>query len=1268
MADFLLDRIRFKWKAGWVSGTVYAKDDVIYYRGRVYVCMVGHTAGADIRTDISKWELMFEGQEWRGVWTANSNYGIGNIVKYNGYIYRCVSNHTSVLLDNLGLPNDLAHWTLIATTYDWKNAWSTSYNYNLGDVVRYNGIVYICSTTHTSAISTDLGLEADQSSWTTVVTSDYWATDWAIETRYVVDDVVRYGGTVYRCIEGHTSAATLAVGLETDQSKWEAILSGLEYKTDWAPGVKYKVNDIVKVDSSLYMCISAHTSTTFTSDNLTNWQIWIPGIGYEDPWLSNVEYDKGDVVLYGGYTYVALVRNLNSTPSSTGFQKGVGNWDLINSNYKITGQWNEVTNYKTGDVVRHGGSLYSAITDSIAAHPDSSLSWSVVIPGSKFRAEWQDNEVYYPGEIVTYLGTPYTCILRHTSLASDSRPDLDQDLDQENYWEYVSKGSVNNVLAEAGDMRVYNSEISRLGIGLPGQVTKVVSNLPTFSNFGVTEKVYFVSTQGSDDVGFGFTANAPFRTVKHACDYILEDINGRAPATIYITTGIYEEILPISVPVDVALVGDELRSTVIQPAAGYEGEDMFYVRNGSGIRNMTLQGLTGILGSPNSYLTQRPISGAFVSLDPGTGPTDTSVHIINKSPYIQNVTTFGTACVGLKVDGALHNSGNRSIVANDFTQVIDDGIGAWITNEGLSELVSVFTYFNYIGYLSENGGKMRATNGNNSYGTYGSVAEGVTAGEDPIFATINNQSKEAEVGIVHNNGNEIMAIAYSNAGQSYSNATVTVAGSGANASLTMSDFRNGAVSNVRVATLGDSSIPGGLNYTNIAAGAQTGDTTSITLDNGDLQTDAAKYQGQFIFITGGAGIGQYGVIDTYTPGTKVATIVKHSDGTAGWDRISSNYAIASELNLTTRYKIEPRLVFDAPASGTRAWGRAIIENSRISGVNIYDPGSGYTSAPNITVTDNEATTNAQFDVFVNDGVLGLPTFANRGIGYIRSTATITGNGFADNYQTGVDFKITGLTRLPGPGDNVSINGIDSLIYKLTRVTDITGSEPNLSATIRLYPSIGEDESPAHNSSITIRQDYSQVRLTGHDFLDIGSGNVSSTRYPQLYLDGISSENKPQQQSEVIENGGGRVFYTSTDQDGNFRVGELFEVEQSTGIVTIDASQFDLTGLTQISLGGIQVGGSAVVVSEFSKDGTFVANSNNIVPTQAAIIKYLTSRIAGGSSNATTNKLTAGQITVDLSNISSNGTEINIPTPVNLTGGIAGGDMLAMQLFAHRSKR
>ena len=56
------------------------------------------------------------------------------------------------------------------------------------------------------------------------------------------------------------------------------------------------------------------------------------------------------------------------------------------------------------------------------------------------------------------------------------------------------------------------------------------------------------------------------------------------------------------------------------PAAGYELSNMFFVRNGSGIRNMTLQGLYGELGEPNIYLTRRPTAGAFVSLDRSEEP------------------------------------------------------------------------------------------------------------------------------------------------------------------------------------------------------------------------------------------------------------------------------------------------------------------------------------------------------------------------------------------------------------------------------------------------------------------------------------------------------------------------------------------------------------------------------------------------------------------------------------------------------------------------
>ena len=47
--------------------------------------------------------------------------------------------------------------------------------------------------------------------------------------------------------------------------------------------------------------------------------------------------------------------------------------------------------------------------------------------------------------------------------------------------------------------------------------------------------------------------------------------------------------------------------------------------------------------------------------------------------------------------------------------------------------------------------------------------------------------------------------------------------------------------------------------------------------------------------------------------------------------------------------------------------------------------------------------------------------------------------------------------------------------------------------------------------------------------------------------------------------------TSTDQDGNFRVGDLFTVEQATGIATLNADAFSISGLQELQLGSVELG-------------------------------------------------------------------------------------------------
>tara|TARA_R110000851_G_scaffold232932_2_gene385506 strand:+ start:6148 stop:11031 length:4884 start_codon:yes stop_codon:yes gene_type:complete len=1575
MAEFRIDRIRYNWKGSWLTGTAYIKDDIISYGGKTFVALTSHTASADFNTDLDyavsgestpKWEQVADGKDWKGDWVPSTFYKVNDLIKYRGIVYSCIDSHSSASSVALGLETDQTKWTPFAKGYNWLNLWSAFTEYKKNDVIRYNGIVYICVTDHQSNTTT-AGIEYDQTKWNILQRSDYWKNNWAVGTRYIKDDIVRYGGNLYRCTIGHTSNDDTAEGIGTDLgldssvAKWEAVLEGIEYKGDWS-GTYYKTNDIVRYGSSLYKA-KRGMSGTDTFFNGVDWDIWVPGLGYETEWNAGVLYQPGDIVTYGGYTYTCLIIVVGEVPYENGLLQDAGSWELLTRGYDMKGDWDITKVYPVGSVVRKNGYLYEARVvivpgdlvepgDNEAGGSDQPIlnniydvdgltKWLLLLTGIYWKGEWQeflgyetvgdasDSSFlqYYPGDVVMDRSITYICKKQHYSNLFEARPifDLDPETGANEYWTIYfgnSTAAVNNTLRYRGDMRTYNTTYdgstagpTNLTIGVAGSAIKVDdTGVVKWEDLNKTVKVYYVSPTGTDAVGFGGNPATAYASVNYACQYIRGDLSARSPATIFIATGMYQEILPIVVPADTAIVGDELRSVTVMPAAGYETSDMFRMHNGSGLRNMSLQGLNGTLGNPNSNLTRRPSAGAYVALDPANGPGDTYAHITSKSPYIQNVSTFGNGCIGMKVDGALHNGGNKSMVANDFTQILSDGIGYWVNADGLSELVSVFTYYCHIGYLCTDGGKIRALNGNNSYGLYGSVAEGYDNSETPNTATVNNRSKHAQIYNTYTDKNEIFGFGYTNAGQGYSTATVSLAGPGVGATPSYDEFRQGGVSEI-FATEEASNFIGGANYQYVLNKAQNGNTTQITLSGADTGTEA-KYIGMRIRINSGTGAGQYAKIATFNVAVKLVTVIQESTGLPGWEHVTGMPIVAA-LDESSYYAIEPRVDIPFPTFSTQStslpsdarwsgvtygtsgfvavakggtaaanssdglswnssslptsedwsaitfnnaryiavaegssasaystdgtnwssttlpasldwsdvagngsstaiavprtadstggtivakstdngsswtsvdvgatadwasvaygqskfviiqgggnlihysaddgstwiastlpsseeWNRVVFGNDRFVAISeksdstrcatavsfdgitwyagsmetgvwkdlsydqglfvalgqntdivamsrdgfswysnvtssagdwtsiasyngnwiavaqgsqegtrvitgakaeaiaivgsnrigtfvISNPGSYYDSSnpPIVTVFDPQSTLAVTNEAKVNNGVLGWPNWTSRGTSYFSVVSTITaGDGFAELLQITDRLIVNNLTEVPGPGDNIAISGIDDVTFYVVKTVTSSGSAPTLEAEFQISPSLGRAEAVQHATNVTLRQKYSQIRLTGHDFLDIGSGNFTDTNYPSLYVFGFDSVNEPQQFNEVLQFNGGRVFYTSTDQDGNFRVGELFEVEQSTGTISINASFFDLSGLDELALGGVVLGGTGAVIREFSTDGTFTANSNNIVPTQKAIGIYVKSRISSGGSDVAVNRLNAGDI-------------------------------------------
>ena len=1856
MAEFKISRIRYTWKGQWITGRAYVKDDVVYYSGSSWICIRKHTSSNfnDDYTytppgdDISQpaWIKHTDGIYYSGEWQPSTDYFLGTAVTSGGNIYVVTTSHTS----QSTIDADIDKWTVVNEAINWRGDWQVNTQYSIGDQIRYNGVVYNCIEGHLSNASADQGLEADQFKWETAYVNIHYAGEWAQDTKYAANDVVKYGGTLLRCVLGHKSSSSI-----TD-ANFNTYIPGFKIKGVWDATTYYGLGDIVQHGGYVYKALrnsySANPNDSiYQSGSTISWAKIQNGLNLRGVYNSSLSYKTGDVVQRGGHSYVALV-DTDEDGSTLGYLD-TSNWELIVPSLSWKSSWTNGAHYQVGDVVTFKGTAYSANyghTATAENFPGDNGSgfeyWTILLQGG------ENVGLVNPGDLLTYglsrelagdtstlgatnvpIGTednllmvqpdgvldykqfgitqryihvdpikgvddrenpnagidPFKPVksiryalevaddnysgtttvalttghyvevlplivphktaivgdeLRSTTVVpNEANPALENDSPFRfaalNHLKTVCRQIILNqaVTPTAGNNEEQVYVVDSVGTGTftsavvgeggeiiaPGE--EIFEDVPIYGNENTADQVdgfvttmiqyinFHVNSTGVDPDVFGTNgettdeqriggARAILANQRFLAHEVLAYMNANYPDD-NIPTDLYQEDIHryvIAFNYDLRFTGNyksilEARYYANQ-VLGSRREDMFYVRDATGIRNLTVKNLTGTLNPPGVFdLYQRPTGPAYVSLDPGWGPDDERVWITTRSCYVQNVTTFGENCTGQKIDGALHNGGNRSIVSNDFTQVISDGIGAHVLNNGRAELVSVFTYYAQVGYLAETGGVIRATNGNCSYGFVGAVADGNDPTETPITATVNTRTEQAQIAAAFAGevNDEILAFEFTNCGQNYTSAEYTIVGSGTNARVIQEDFRDDAMFEARIVTGAASSAAGGGGYTLVGNQAQDGDDTTITLATND-DNEEANLLGLRLIITSGDGTGQYGRIGAYNSTTKVAQIFKESDGTAGWDHILPGYPIKTNLTTNARYRIEPRLTFSAPEfavnnttfdagtqwgdiaygelyqvytsipgtegsgdtvdvlpaeatfdiikngrtytvtlrgrgagyavgdtitisgeevggvtpdndititvrsvsddstneivtfdyvgtapsgkyvavsnignttnfsndgvtwetgalpsngnwisithgytqaglpvfvtvkkdsnnvaysfngqvwglrplpettawesvaagngvfvavssegnygaystdglnwssadfpaagdstinqwksvaygrgrfvavaqsnnlaavgeynsdtdtftwttyimdvisdssqkdwikvaygnnrfvalsefgdvgysfdgetwypaemptpdgstrmswrdmkygggvfiatmdtggvaisgddptagpvdyiyqsydglhweqkdvddasnwgpvcfgnpdvttddggdnrkgrwillsrdvvlthkyfhTGARALGRPIVEGGRITQIRLWDPGSGYNAPPTYTIVDPNNTGDIELDLNrLADRVLAQPSFVNRGNAYKTSTTTVSvlGDGFADIIAVGKFLTISNIDTLIGPGAQVRLQGNSELYTVVLVEKESEENDGTFTLKFRVTPELKIEDDPSnfHDTPVEIRLRYSQCRITGHDFLDIGTGNFLETNYPELYAGNYISY----PENEVIEQNGGRVFYTSTDQSGNFRVGELFAVEQATGIVTISADFFDLNGLTELALGGIRVGGTGTIIREFSTDPLFTADSNNIVPTQRAIKAYLQNRLNVGGADLLTASFIAGTVKVGPGEIgNSAGLPVNIPVPVKIAGDQAGisGSYVAQAMF-HRS--
>jgi len=228
-----------------------------------------------------------------------------------------------------------------------------------------------------------------------------------------------------------------------------------------------------------------------------------------------------------------------------------------------------------------------------------------------------------------------------------------------------------------------------------GDTTNVINTVAADSE---VDNVLYVAKNGSDSNN-GKSLAKPFLTIKAALAV------ATAKTTVFVKSGEYIEINPVTIPANVAIVGDNLRTVTIKPTT--TTSDIFYVNNGSYVTGVTFRDHV----SPAAAIAFNP---------------NGSAGLITTSPYVQNCSSITTTGCGMRINGA-YVTGLKSMVVDAYTQINQNGIGIHIINQGYAQLVSVFTVCTSFGVKCESGGSCSITNSNSSFGTYGLYADGVSA-------------------------------------------------------------------------------------------------------------------------------------------------------------------------------------------------------------------------------------------------------------------------------------------------------------------------------------------------------------------------------------------------------------------------------------------------------------------------------------------------------------------------------------------------------------
>lgn len=666
------------------------------------------------------------------------------------------------------------------------------------------------------------------------------------------------------------------------------------------------------------------------------------------------------------------------------------------------------------------------------------------------------------------------------------------------------------------------------------------------------------------------------------------------PVCIIVEAGDYTEDNPILLYDDVAVVGDNLRNTIIRPLNA--GKDLFRVRNGVYVTGFAMKDAVDAAGIPQSTFDYAvAFDDPTDSLTSRAGyATKTDRPTITRSPYIQNCSILSfLGGNGILVDGSKVLSPNipviaeeaeipvldeqpeqgKSMVAATFTMVSFGGIGWRTINDGYAQVVSCFQIFCRYGSLTQSGGYLSITNSATNFGFYALRSTGFSPnsfrfdrGRIAATGTSGGLTTLKVVGLGRSEQDLYVLRFFDNAGNDQT--------ANFKPAPIIEEFIGTAVTSGGAVNVASDTI-------NIALHPfQNGDSLVYLGDEGVIPSrviGGLVNQNQYYVKYVDSGSFQLAEDDSLT------RIVDLTSASTGIHTLQKNTQEFFAKEIIDRHNVYQRLTIAGVGTVNFVSGRVVSQV--VSGGTAVGYAYTYDSSTRQLVVSVELSEGTRRN-FAATGGANLTISDHSGSPISTSISAVAGLTTYWSVQTKVDSTLAGGT----------IQGI-----------------PNLPETYRLH---------FHRPSI--------INSSSHTWEFSGSG-IDYNALPQ-------NGGKTDTRTEQISERGGRVFSSGTNELGDFKIGDFITAFNRTGnIIFNNTVTIGTLDSIRLSLSG------GVAVEEFSIDGDLGDNEtggplNKRVSTQLAVRSFLNNRLGNFidklvSTNAIPNAIvqlnSIGQINADL---------------------------------------